>query len=90
MFLLVSSELDEVLALSDRVLVMYEGAVVAELREKSGGSSMKRRSVFRWEGSLMRKLLLFAQPLALGAPRACLGVMSPGLREKIRSTYLRS
>jgi simple sugar transport system ATP-binding protein len=28
--LLISSELDEVLALSDRVLVMYEGSIVAE------------------------------------------------------------
>ena len=28
--LLVSSELDEVLTLSDRILVMYEGRVVAE------------------------------------------------------------
>ena len=29
--LLVSLELDEVLSLSDRILVMYEGAIVAEL-----------------------------------------------------------
>jgi ABC-type uncharacterized transport system ATPase subunit len=28
--LLVSSELDEILALSDRILVMYEGRLVAE------------------------------------------------------------
>lgn len=30
--LLVSSELEEILALSDRILVMYEGRVVAEFR----------------------------------------------------------
>jgi ABC-type uncharacterized transport system ATPase subunit len=28
--LLISSELDEILALSDRILVMYEGRIVAE------------------------------------------------------------
>jgi ABC-type uncharacterized transport system ATPase subunit len=37
--LLISSELDEIFALSDRVLVIYEGAIVAEMkREKSGQS----------------------------------------------------
>src|SRR5205085_3007533 len=30
--LLVSSELDEILALSDRILVMYEGRIAAEFR----------------------------------------------------------
>jgi simple sugar transport system ATP-binding protein len=30
--LLVSSELDEVLTLSDRILVMFEGRIVAEFR----------------------------------------------------------
>ncbi len=30
--LLVSSELDEILALSDRILVMYEGRIVAEFQ----------------------------------------------------------
>jgi simple sugar transport system ATP-binding protein len=33
--LLVSLELDEVLALSDRILVMYEGEIVGELEPKT-------------------------------------------------------
>ena len=35
--LLVSAELDEIMALSDRVLVMYEGAIVAEFENKNQG-----------------------------------------------------
>ena len=33
--LLVSQELDEVMALSDRILVMYEGEIVGELDPKT-------------------------------------------------------
>ena len=50
--LLVSSELSEILALSDRVLVMYEGRIVCERRVGSTGEreehdGTKNRS---WQG----------------------------------------
>ena len=35
--MLVSSELDEILALSDRILVMYEGRIVAEFARGQAG-----------------------------------------------------
>jgi ABC-type uncharacterized transport system ATPase subunit len=37
--LLISSELDEIFALSDRVLVIYEGAIVTEVKRASSGLS---------------------------------------------------
>ncbi|HTL11055.1 MAG TPA: ABC transporter ATP-binding protein [Bdellovibrionota bacterium] len=40
--LLVSSELDEVLALSDRILVLYEGQIVAEFERGKPDAAMER------------------------------------------------
>jgi simple sugar transport system ATP-binding protein len=43
--LLLSSELDEIMALSDRVLVLYEGRVVAEHHRRPGSQPFDERSI---------------------------------------------
>jgi ABC-type uncharacterized transport system ATPase subunit len=43
--LLISSELDEIFALSDRVLVIYEGAIVAEMKRENSGQSFDENLV---------------------------------------------
>ncbi|MDR2485715.1 MAG: ABC transporter ATP-binding protein [Treponema sp.] len=41
--LLISSNLDEILALADRILVFYQGAVAAEIQEVRAGAAVKER-----------------------------------------------
>jgi simple sugar transport system ATP-binding protein len=43
--LLISSELDEIFALSDRVLVIYEGAIVAEMKRETSGQSFDENKI---------------------------------------------
>jgi len=43
--LLISSELDEVMALSDRILVLYEGKCAAEFHRKPGGAPFDERAI---------------------------------------------
>jgi simple sugar transport system ATP-binding protein len=43
--LLLSSELDELMGLSDRILVMYEGKFVAEHRRQPGSSPYDERAI---------------------------------------------
>ena len=49
--LLVSLELDEILSLSDRILVMYEGEIVGSSRPTVDGGGARARDDRRWKGA---------------------------------------
>ena len=51
--LLVSEDLDEVLALADRLLVMYEGAVVGELERAADGGGDRVPHARRADGRVI-------------------------------------
>ena len=73
--LLVSSELDEVLALSDRVLVMYAGAIVGEFA-RTGGQEFDEKRIGLSHGRRLRGGALMTMSISL---RRFLGAIQPVL-----------
>ena len=78
--LLVSAELGEILALSDRVLVMFEGRIVADLPQDEGGRA-ERRTAHGGTGSGGRVSAFFGTPIA---GRARPRVPPVALRRRLR------
>ena len=74
--LLISTELDEVMALADRILVLYEGRIAGERRRRCGqrrgaGPADGRAARRRPRGRMMRAVLAPLAGAAVGLLAGC-------------------